>query len=228
MKNIILLHGAIGASDQLIPLSEELSEAGFNCYKFDFSGHGHSSFKSEFGIVTFSIELKEFILKNKLNKPDVFGYSMGGFVALLTAFHNPELIGKIITLGTKFDWSPEVAKKEVQMLDPEIITNKIPEFANSLYTMHGEKWKELLAKTAGMMKELGNKNPLDEVTFSKINNRVVIGRAENDKMVSKDETNYAAGKIKDAELFELPNSKHPLDSCNPKELSKTISQYLGL
>ena len=51
------------------------------------------------------------------------GHSMGGYVALKLALKRPELVDRIITLGTKFNWTPEVAAKEVKMLNPD--TNMI-------------------------------------------------------------------------------------------------------
>lgn len=39
----------------------------------------------------------------------VFGYSLGGYIALMAALEKPDLFKKIITLATKLDWSPESA-----------------------------------------------------------------------------------------------------------------------
>ena len=113
MKPIILLHGAIGAKDQLEPLAKELSGNGFQTYSFNFSGHGQSPFQNQFSISQFSNELLEFVVKTHLIRPAIFGYSMGGYVALYLASQKPDGLGKIITLGTKFVWSPEIAVKEI-------------------------------------------------------------------------------------------------------------------
>ena len=50
MKNIILLHGAIGAKDQLEPLAAELKQQGYNVFTLSFSGHGQTPFQVNFGI----------------------------------------------------------------------------------------------------------------------------------------------------------------------------------
>ena len=78
---------------------------------------------------------------------------MGGYVALSAAIKAPRRFSKIITLGTKFSWSPAEAKKEIQLLNPEIIQEKVPAFANRLSHIHGkEHWQNLMLKTAQMMK----------------------------------------------------------------------------
>lgn len=226
MKNIILLHGAIGASDQLYPLSLELKGKGYECFTLDFSGHGKKTFTNGFGIAAFSDELESFIESNNLKQPHVFGYSMGGFVALYLASKRHDLIGRIITLGTKFEWSPEIAAKEIKMLDSQTISEKVPKFAEALQKRHGDKWKLLLKNTAEMMLELGKNNVLSEKEFAKISNRVLLGLAENDSMVSVEETNFAASKIKNSQRFELKETKHPIETINTKYLSELIKQFI--
>lgn len=226
MRSIILLHGAIGAKDQLEPLAKELSVNGFQSYSFNFSGHGQIPFENEFGIVQFANELKLFVEKNNLVKPDVFGYSMGGYAALYLASQQPTILGRIITLGTKFDWKPEIAQREIKMLDAKTIAEKVPKFAEALQKRHGNDWQLLLKKTADMMLDLGNNNLLNPTTFSQIKNKVFIGLADNDNMVSVDETNNAASKIITASRYNLQDTKHPIESVNLDSLGGVIKGFL--
>jgi pimeloyl-ACP methyl ester carboxylesterase len=226
MKPLIFLHGAIGAEDQLQPLCSYFSQHGYATHSFSFSGHGKMPFKERFGIEQFSAELLEFIQKNKLEQPHVFGYSMGGYVALHLAKHYPELCGTIITLGTKFNWSPEIAEKEIKMLDPENILSKVPKFAQALELRHGPEWKTLLKKTSEMMMGLGNKNVLTEIDFKNIPNKIVIGLADKDSMVSFDETLKVYQHLPNASMYVLPDSKHPIEAINLSVLSAVIQSAL--
>ena len=228
MNSIILLHGAIGATDQLQPLGKLLSIAGKNVYTFNFSGHGKMPFKFKgFGIEVFAEELHDFILSKGLNKPDVFGYSMGGFVALHLASQNQSLLGKIITLGTKFAWDPETSAKEAAMLNVDKIEEKIPKFADTLKQRHGEEnWKQLLSKTADMMLALGKDNLLTEDKLKQIQNNVLIGIADKDNMVSLEETTAVYKTLPNASMYMLPNSKHPIEQINTDILSKIIIDFL--
>ncbi len=225
MRSIILLHGAIGAKDQLEPLAKELSSLGYKTYLFNFSGHGDTPYANEFGIKQFTLELDQFLSENNLVKPDVFGYSMGGYVALYLASQHPERLGKIITLGTKFNWDLLIAHGEAKMLDTGIIKEKIPKFAAALEKRHGDGWEFLLKKTAAMMIDLGNDNVLNARTFSQIKNKVLIGLADNDSMVTIEETNNAVSKIVDAKRYTLVNTKHPIETVKVAELAKTISEF---
>lgn len=226
MKNIILLHGAIGAKDQLELLSKELKENGLNVFTLSFSGHGQAPFQNNFGIEQFALELEQFIKANHLEKPTVFGYSMGGYVALYLAHKQPNLLGNIITLGTKFEWTPEIAQKEVKMLDSKTIMEKVPKFAEALKMRHGNDWEMLLKKTAEMMLNLGNKNALSFNDFTTIENKVLIGLADKDTMVSLEETSAVFKNLKNGSMYMLPNTKHPIETVDVRLISNIIKDFL--
>ena len=223
MNSIILLHGAIGANDQLEPLSKELTQLGFQVFSFNFSGHGKTVFQNNFGIEQFAFELEQFIATQHLEKPNIFGYSMGGYVALYLAHKQPTLLGNIITLGTKFEWTPEIAQQEIKMLDTKKIIEKVPKFAETLKTRHGNDWELLLSKTAEMMIGLGNKNALALNDYTTIENKVFIGLADKDTMVSLVETTAVYKQLKNGAMYMLPNTKHPIESVNVSLLAKIIS-----
>lgn len=225
MKTIILLHGAIGAKDQLEPLAVELKQQGYNVFTLSFSGHGQTPFQTNFGIEQFALELEQFIKTNNLYKPTVFGYSMGGYVALYLAHQQPALLGNIITLGTKFEWSPAIAQKEVKMLDSKTIIEKVPKFAEALQKRHGNDWELLLQKTAEMMLSLGNKNVLTLNDFTTIENKVLIGLADKDNMVTLEETTAVYKQLKNGAMYMLPNTKHPIETVNVGLLGEMIKVF---
>ena len=226
MKNIILLHGAIGSKEQLEPLATELKQQGYHVFTLNFSGHGQTPFQANFGIEQFALELEQFIKTNHLEKPTVFGYSMGGYVALYLAKQQSTLLGNIITLGTKFEWSPEIAQKEIKMLDSKTIIEKVPKFAETLKQRHGNDWEFLLQKTAEMMLNLGNKNALSLTDFTTIENKVLIGLADKDTMVSLEETTSVYKQLKDGAMYMLPNTKHPIETVNVGLLTNIIVQFI--
>jgi pimeloyl-ACP methyl ester carboxylesterase len=226
MQNIILLHGALGSAADLEPLGAALKKCGCTIHTFSFSGHGGTAFGNSFGIAQFAAELENFIQTKGLNDPTIFGYSMGGFVALYLASTQPGLIKNIITLGTKFNWSAETVAKETGLLDPGVMLQKIPAYAASLETKHGADWKETVTKTAALMKEIGDKQFLDPEILKTINTPVLIGIGDKDKMVTLDETLTVFKTLPDASMYMLPNSKHPIETANVNLLSAMILESI--
>lgn len=224
--NLILLHGAIGAASQLEKLADQLKE-NFNIYTFDFEGHGKNvNSVRDFRIEYFAENLEDFIQQNQLQHTSIFGYSMGGYVALYLASQKPLLINKIITLATKFDWNPTSSIKESALLNPEKIEIKLPQFASSLEQRHLLNWKTILNKTAEMMLHLGNQPLLTSTVFSKINCPVKITVGDTDTMVSINESTNASTQIKNAELQIIQGFQHPIEKIDCEILAGITSDFI--
>jgi len=222
---LIVLHGALGSAKQLQPLCNKL-EATFDIYTFDFSGHGGRVFDTEFTINQFASELKGFISENNLQGTDVFGYSMGGYVALKLVETESNLLGKIHTLGTKFAWSPETAAKEVKMLNPEKIEEKVPAFAKALADRHAPNdWREVLNKTKDMMLGLGEQPALTTQDINTITNSVIIGIGSDDHMVSIEESQHVAQQLPNGKLKIFEGFKHPIEQVDYNVLSEELINY---
>lgn len=226
MKHLILLHGALGSSAQFALLREAL-QSDFKLHAPDFTGHGGHPFSATFGIETFAQEALAFLNQNNIEKADFFGYSMGGYVALRLALTAPERVGKIITLATKFGWTPEVAAKEIKMLDPEKIETKVPAFAQMLAERHAPNdWKELLYKTAEMMLELGEHPLLDANVLRKIAHPALICLGDSDQMISQEETNLAVEALPNSQFLLLDHTPHPFEKVDVEKLAFVIRQFL--
>jgi len=228
MQNFILLHGALGSSDDLAGLSRVLKMSGNTVFSFSFSGHGKQAFQTAFGIEQFASELENFVAKNEIKNPIVFGYSMGGFVALHLAAKHKNFLKKIITLGTKFNWSKESVEKETRMLNPETMLEKIPGFAKGLENKHGAEWKELVTKTADMMREIHEKNFLNPDLIKSLEMPVLLGLADNDQMVSLEETRAIVKELPGATMYMLPKSKHAMESVDVNLLAQIIFNFVAL
>jgi esterase/lipase len=225
MQHLLLLHGAIGSKEQLQPLAEKLKEK-FIIHTLNFSGHGGETMPEQFSIETFANDVLNYIDKNELPTINIFGYSMGGYVALYLAKHHPERIEKAFTLATKFLWSPDIAAKETKMLDASKIAEKIPAFAETLAKRHEPNdWKTVLGKTADMMLNMGNKNPLELSDYESIEQKVLIGIGDKDTMVTLEETINVYRKLKNANLLVLPQTQHPIEKVDNDRLSAELISF---
>lgn len=213
---LLLLHGALGSATQLSPMKAALEKHGRQVVVVNFSGHAGEPFNlSGFGIDTFAQDVLAFLDRTGLAKVDIFGYSMGGYVALWFAHRYPGRVGRIVTLGTKFDWNPESAAREIRKMDPDKIAAKVPAFARILEGRHGvHVWRELLAKTAAMMKELGDKPLLTEETFEAITNPVEIVLGDLDDMADRAWSEQVAGMLPRGSFRLLENTPHPIEKTD--------------
>jgi pimeloyl-ACP methyl ester carboxylesterase len=227
MQSILLLHGAIGAMDQLADLENNLADS-FLVHRLNFSGHGRSPFADQpFSIHFFAEEVINFLDKNEIEKINLFGYSMGGYVAMYLADHHPHRINKLITLATKFKWDETIAAKEIKMLQADKIEDLLPAFAISLQKRHApNNWKTVLEKTAAMLFEMGNDNPLKPGDYNSIHHPALLMLGDRDKMVTLDETLEVYKSLPNAQLAVLPNTSHPIELLNTDRLVYELKAFL--
>lgn len=223
MKNkLILLHGALGSAKQFELIQNALQET-FDVYILDFDGHGTGNPTPEMSIELFADNLLNFTQKNDLQNACVFGYSMGGYVALYLQTLHPNLFQSIITLGTKLAWSNESAEKEIAMLNAEKIKEKVPAFASYLQNIQAPtNWEKMMNQTIELMLRLGAKPLLTEENLKKITIPVTVCIGELDKMVTIEETKWAVNSIKNAQFQALENVQHPIQMISPKVIIELI------
>ncbi|GDX52117.1 putative 2-succinyl-6-hydroxy-2,4-cyclohexadiene-1-carboxylate synthase [Bacteroidota bacterium] len=222
---LILLHGAIGAASQFNSFADLLSQS-FIIYTFDFDGHGQRAFNNRpFRIQHFAENLSEFIEEYHLQPADIFGYSMGGYVALYLAATRPEYIHRIYTLATKFDWNIETALKESAQLNAEKLKEKVPQFAHALQQRHLHGWEQNLKHTTELMIHLGNNPALDKTILKNIEAACMIAVGDADKMVSQSETENFASYISNAQFKVLHNTQHPLEKLNADLLKSELEEF---
>lgn len=229
MRHLILLHGAIGTKEQLIPLANALP-AEFIIHPINFSGHGGEPIPDEaFSIQLFAEDVVAYMQRNSITKADIFGYSMGGYVAMYMAKHHAEKVNRIITLATKFHWDEATSAKEVKMLNADIIQQKMPAFTQQLSNAHSPNdWKKVLEKTAELLTALGSVNTLQTADYRGITTPCLLLLGDRDKMVTLDETVSVYQQLPAAQLGILPNTPHPVEQVNVELLAFMVKQYLAV
>jgi esterase/lipase len=227
MKHLLLLHGAIGAKDQLYGLEKSLKDL-FDTHTMNFCGHGGAEFPAEeFSMPLFAKNVLDYLDEQKIERINIFGYSMGGYVTMYLAKHFPERIDKVVTLATKFHWDEPTAAKEVKMLNAETIQQKVPAFAEQLQQRHSPKdWKEVLNRTKQMLLELGQANPLKLEDYTSIITPSLLLLGDRDKMVTLEETVDVYKQMSTAQLGILPNTPHPIEQVDIIMLTATIKRFL--
>jgi pimeloyl-ACP methyl ester carboxylesterase len=223
---VLLLHGALGSKDSLAPLMPLLEEW-CTVYPINFAGHGGTAPSTE-GMTVDALTRQVIHTVNQIPEDTVwvFGYSMGGYIALNAALQQPSKMAGVITLATKMHWDADIAAAECQKLNPAVVLEKVPKFAEALERMHApQSWQLLMQHTATFLQELGENNPLsnDNLQSMKLPCCCLLG--EEDRMVSWEET-LAAAKAMNAESHKLAASAHAFEKTNMPALAEAILNFI--
>ena len=127
---LIVLHGAhmdIQTMGKIVPMLAETHKI----YVLEFQGHGHTAdIDRPITYQNLADDVAAFMDELKLEKADVFGYSMGGQVGLQLAISHPQKLNKLITASIAYDlkgWQPTYSEFIPQMT-PEMFLS-MPFFA---------------------------------------------------------------------------------------------------
>jgi pimeloyl-ACP methyl ester carboxylesterase len=211
-RTLVILHGALGSAAQMEPVAAAF-EPPWLPVLIEFPGHG----ATPRGTVPFTIEglaawLGPELTARGLDRPVVFGHSMGGYVALAVEAAAPGTFAAVVTLGTKFAWTPDGAARDAERLDPVRLAAKVPQFAALLAERHAGAggWEQVLGGTAGLLRAVGAAAPLTPEVLARVRIPVILGVGENDDTVTVEETQAAARALSGRAVI-LPGVPHPIE-----------------
>jgi pimeloyl-ACP methyl ester carboxylesterase len=112
---LVLVHGLGDRAEAWEPMLIELRRAGFHVYAPDLLGYGRSPKPADgdYSMATQAKFVEDFIHALGLQRPDIGGWSMGGWVTLKVALDHPEMVDRVVvydSAGIRFnpDFGPDV------------------------------------------------------------------------------------------------------------------------
>lgn len=226
MEKILLLHGALGNKNDFKKIEESLVNH-LHVYSINFSGHDSTqAVLPDLSIEKLAMQVVSWMEQQKIDSIHLFGYSMGGYVALYLARHYPTKVKKIVTLGTKFNWNQEEANQQIRFLNPSKMLEKVPQFAEKLASVYGDdKWKIIVNSTAHLMQQLG-KNHLSDNDFELIQHPTLLCIGSQDIMVTEEETQRVHSLLKNSKILILANTRHPIEEVSIDYLASTLLSFI--
>ena len=95
---LVLVHGLADRDESWAPMLERLKRSGFHVYAPDLLGYGRSPkpADSDYSISTQEQFVADFIQAIGLQKPNVGGWSMGGWIVLKLALDHPDMVNRVV------------------------------------------------------------------------------------------------------------------------------------
>jgi pimeloyl-ACP methyl ester carboxylesterase len=229
LPTILLLHGALGDAEQLAPLVTRLTTRA-EVIAPTLAGHGLDAPGTHaYRVERFADGTLAALDRAGAAAPvHIFGYSLGGYVALWLARHAPSRVAGVFTLGTKLAWTPEGADRETRQLDAAQIRARVPKFAALLERRHGAShWEQVLGRTAEMMHHIGEHPPLGDEDFAAIACPVRVAVGDRDATVPVEEAARVARTLPAGELEVLPGTPHPVERVSWERLALSVLEFVG-
>ncbi|MFL6426858.1 MAG: alpha/beta fold hydrolase [Acidobacteriaceae bacterium] len=95
---VVLVHGLGSRAEDWENLMPQLKQSGFHVYAIDLLGYGRSArpANATYSIAEEAQYVEDFIAQRGLEKVDLIGWSMGGWVTMRVALDQPERIGRLV------------------------------------------------------------------------------------------------------------------------------------
>ena len=247
LPSLLMLHGFMGDHRVFDHLIDDLKES-CNLITVDLLGHGSSEGVSDPDryLAKHQIDdLRKLVSQLSDSPLFIYGYSMGGRLALRTALAFPELCSGLILESTNDGIESEKQRKERLKLDKERANQILNDFDHFLENwqelklfksgtstdkilekkylkiQHGQDPKALAASLQGFSN--GNMKYVRPQLASFNKPVLLLVGNEDEKYVKINDT--MAQHFADAKLHKL-NGGHRVHLDNPKELVKHITQFI--
>jgi pimeloyl-ACP methyl ester carboxylesterase len=150
---LVLVHGLADRDESWAPMLKRLKAAGFHVYAPDLLGAGRSPAPADgdYSVATQEQVVTDFIEALGLQKPDLGGWSSGGWIVLKLAMDHPEMVDRVVvydSAGLKQEIStgqqvfhPQT-EEDVQKLAAALGAGPIPKFAarDALRRLQNQQW----------------------------------------------------------------------------------------
>jgi pimeloyl-ACP methyl ester carboxylesterase len=222
---VVLLHGGMCTNETWGAQIPAFAER-FRVVAPERRGHGHTADVD--GPLTYADMATDTIgfLEKVVGRPaHLVGWSDGGIVGLLVAIARPDLVAKLVVIGTNYDAAGIAAEAEEALAN---LTPDGPEMQmfRSLYEMHSpdgpEHWPVVFAKFIEMAQ--GEPQiPVDDLARIAARTLVLVG---DDDMIAFDHTLALFRAIPSSELAVVPGTSHAVVIEKPDLLNRIVLDFL--
>lgn len=221
VRPLVVLHGAFGWANDYPLLGK-----GRRLIVVELQGHGHTPLGTRtLSIDNMADDVAALISHLRIERADVFGYSMGGIVALDLAIRHPDVVGKVALNGSNF-------RKVEEAFEPasfKQMQNLPADFAPPPLKGHYDKvapdpkeWPALVHAVKTMCLDFQGFSPEQ---MRSIKAEVLITHGDRDGFRPERAVEMYR-LIPHAQLAIFPNTDHFMIFTQPEKLQATIAAFL--
>jgi pimeloyl-ACP methyl ester carboxylesterase len=225
-RPLVLLHGAFGTAGAWGGVLPMLAKAR-QVIVVELQGHGHTGdIDRPLSFGQMADDVTALLQELKITEADVFGYSMGGGVALALAMQHPDFVRKLAILGagtgaTKDTYDPEVYK-QFKSMTPENFNFPQVKEPYTRVAPDPSQWPVLVANIIQMDDDF---HGLAEKDIRAIQAPTLIMMGDHD-VVRPEHAVEMFRLIPNSQLSIFPNGDHFLLFMNPEKIFSTLMPFL--
>lgn len=220
-ETVVLLHGGLSNSDLLLDALSTPLEINYRVVAFDRRGHGYTADTAEpfhyEGMATETIDVLEKVVGGRAH---LVGWSDGGIVGLLVALRRPDLVNRLVIIGTNYHFDGALPLD----FDPN---STFAVMIGQAYAERSPDGAEHFGEVAGkFMKMMTTEPTLTPEELGKINAPTLV-MAGDDDVIKLSHTAALYEALPNGQLAIVPGTSHALPIERPAETARIILDFLG-
>ena len=228
-ETVVVLHGAAGCTQMETELLARRLSNTYHVVALDFASHGQSDPYEDITYTPglFIDNVAALFEHLDLKKTRLFGFSLGGFIALAFAYQNPHLVEKLAVHATNLIWDEELVTTMLNRLDHQAIRQKSQELVNYLSAMHGgDHWASLFERMKDYTIQLRDYFT-EYADVHQAPMPTLVTAVDKDDLFTVHSPVYLYDRLPKGTLAIIPGQRHALQNVDLDQLVPLILRHFG-
>ena len=224
---LVVLHGALGSTSLETDRLVRFWERRFRVHAVDLRGHGVSTMPDEAPTWDdYTGDVVAVVEALGLERIRMFGFSMGGGVALAVAARLGDRVERLAVHGVNVRWSG--AEVEAMVGPMERVEADNPFWARRLADTHGaERWRVLVEHLMAFTRALPAQQMPDE-TLTAITAQTFVSTGDADRFFDVRHAVELYRTIREARLWVIPGLDHPIQGVDAEAFATAVGDHLSV
>jgi pimeloyl-ACP methyl ester carboxylesterase len=227
---VVLLHGSAGTAElETQHLARLLQPAG-PVWALDLPGHGRSDAHDALPAGVLTAGVREALgqvaeLDEQSGKVDVFGFSLGGALALDAAGHLGDTVRRVAVHATSLDWPTERVDAMLARLDPDAIRSASPAGWDALDRAHRGDAERVLRSLVSFVEGLRAPQPFADVAA--LPHPLLVTTGDSDALFGLDPSLDLYHRAPHSRLGVIPGAGHRLGAAESERLAPMLLDFFA-
>lgn len=224
---LVVLHAALGSTEMEMRRLTRLWEKDFRVYALDFMAHGASDpyHGHELSLEVFAENVIAVLDSRAIPKAHLFGFSMGGSVALYAAYKYPERFDRLAIHAHNVQWSDSEKDSMVGAMQ-SALDDPTSFWSKRLAQTHGEDhWTDLIERMIAFTSALPERR-FEENSLATIAHHSLVSTGDSDQFFPLQHSLMLYSTLPNARLAVLPGIGHRIQTVEPKSFAEMVQQHL--
>lgn len=220
---VLLLHGAAGSTQTETRLLVPHLEPHLHVVALDFIGHGASANAKPEQVLTpmlFAENAQAVLNALDVAQAHVFGFSMGGNMALQLAHEAPERVARVMTHGAHIDWTTATVDAMAHRLD------RADTESGRMDALHGD-WNALSTALRAFIEQLPEAALRLRRQMQTVGQPVLISMADEDDLFPLQAALTLHNALPNSRLAVLPGQHHALQRQRIAPLADQMRAFIA-